>query len=192
VSEGSRQELTVIPVEILTGDGPGASHGVLASTSTRPTPASTVPDIHSVPNSHIQNSCTRTCAIWQESLNIAQKKLAEKKLPPLEDLRPCSHDPATREEPVSTVVSSAIQDLEKTIQSKQQRGKDSKVSSCVDRMKAILKTFNNYALIVDIAIQHSPRITALVWAGVRATLQVSCDILVPYSGFSGFSDHICR
>ena len=103
----------------------------------------------------------------------SSEKLAEKRLPPLENLKACSHELANREEPVSTIVISAIQDLEKTIQSKQHRGKDSKVGARMDRMKDILKTFNNYAIIVDVAIQHSPRVTALVWAGVRATLQVS-------------------
>jgi len=163
------------PVERLAGDG--ADHGSLASTSTGPTPATAAPDLHSVSDAHTQNSCTRTCAIWQVSLSIAQKKLAEERLPPLENLRPCSHGLATRQEPVSTIVISTIQDLERTIQSKQQRGTESKAKACMDRMKDILKTFNNYAIIVDVAIQHSPRITALVWAGVRATLQVSCDIL---------------
>ena len=161
------------------------------------TPATTVSNTLTVPNSLTQNSCTRTCAIWQESLKIAQKRLAEKKLPPLENLKPCSHNLPTREEPVSTIVCSTIQDLEKTIQSKQ-RGKDSKVNACIDRMKDILKTFNQYAVIVDIAIQHNPKITALVWAGVRVTLQVSSiRITRTVSGscspwaFCLFTDHMC-
>ena len=37
----------------------------------------------------------------------------------------------------------------------------------------ILQHINRYCAIVDIAIQHHPDITALVWAGARTLIQVS-------------------
>jgi midasin (ATPase involved in ribosome maturation) len=40
------------------------------------------------------------------------------------------------------------------------------------RIKRILKIIEQYMNIVDIAIQHLPDITALVWAGVRLMIQV--------------------
>ncbi len=36
----------------------------------------------------------------------------------------------------------------------------------------ILKSLDKYTQIVDVAIQHSPEITALVWASARFILQV--------------------
>ena len=42
----------------------------------------------------------------------------------------------------------------------------------VERLGTVLKTMNKYATIVDVAIQHSPEVTALVWAGIRVILQV--------------------
>lgn len=41
-----------------------------------------------------------------------------------------------------------------------------------ERIGKILKSIEHYAKIVDVAIQHSPEITALVWAGVRSILMV--------------------
>jgi len=42
-------------------------------------------------------------------------------------------------------------------------------------MKNLLQTFSKYAAIIDVAVNHSPRITALVWAGIRLTLQVALN-----------------
>lgn len=39
----------------------------------------------------------------------------------------------------------------------------------------IVKGLDTYAGIVDVAIQHSPAITALVWAGARFLLQI-CEV----------------
>ncbi|KAF8461379.1 hypothetical protein BDZ91DRAFT_376443 [Kalaharituber pfeilii] len=47
----------------------------------------------------------------------------------------------------------------------------------VERLGRILKGVQHYAGIVDVAIQHSPETTALIWAGVRFILQVSDKIL---------------
>ncbi|KAF8476005.1 hypothetical protein BDZ91DRAFT_202272 [Kalaharituber pfeilii] len=47
----------------------------------------------------------------------------------------------------------------------------------VEQLGRILKGVQHYASIVDVAIQHSPETTALVWAGVRFILQVSLNVL---------------
>ena len=41
-----------------------------------------------------------------------------------------------------------------------------------DRFDKIVEGFHKYAKIVDIAIQHSPEITSLVWASARFLIQV--------------------
>jgi hypothetical protein len=40
------------------------------------------------------------------------------------------------------------------------------------RIEKILKIIEKYMTIADVAIQHRPNVTALVWAGVRRTIQV--------------------
>lgn len=42
-----------------------------------------------------------------------------------------------------------------------------------ERIAQILKGMEDYAKIVDVAIQHHPEVTALIWAGVRSILMVS-------------------
>ena len=41
-----------------------------------------------------------------------------------------------------------------------------------EKINSVLKVMDKYKAIGNTAIQHSPRITALVWAGVRLGLQV--------------------
>ena len=41
-----------------------------------------------------------------------------------------------------------------------------------ERLNRILKRVDKYTKIVDTAVQHSPEVTALVWAGIRGILQV--------------------
>jgi hypothetical protein len=43
------------------------------------------------------------------------------------------------------------------------------------KMYKILQHVDNYSKIIDVAIQHQPQITALVWAGIRMGFQV-CPI----------------
>jgi uncharacterized protein YlzI (FlbEa/FlbD family) len=49
---------------------------------------------------------------------------------------------------------------------------DGRVIIVREKINSVLKTMDKYMAIGDIAIQHSPKITALVWAGVRFGLQV--------------------
>ena len=42
-----------------------------------------------------------------------------------------------------------------------------------ERMRRILKSVEDCAKIVDVAIQHHPEISSLVWAGARFILMVS-------------------
>jgi hypothetical protein len=48
----------------------------------------------------------------------------------------------------------------------------------------ILQYINKYCYIVDVAIQHQPQITALVWAGVRTCIQVCALIAPQYANYS--------
>ena len=49
---------------------------------------------------------------------------------------------------------------------------DGRVIIVREKINSVLKVMDKYMTIGNTAIQHSPRITALVWAGVRLGLQV--------------------
>jgi len=129
------------------------------------------PELSTAPKTPlVQGTCTRTCIIWHKSLGIAEQKLSRLKLPPLdqEHLKRCSHNSGSREVPASNIVTSAVQELQTIIETKHPSGSEGGMK----RMKNLLQTFSKYAAIIDVAVNHSPRITALVWAGIRLTLQV--------------------
>jgi hypothetical protein len=44
------------------------------------------------------------------------------------------------------------------------------------RIEKVLKVVEKYSAIVNVAIQHHPDITALVWAGVRLIIQVRSSV----------------
>ena len=53
------------------------------------------------------------------------------------------------------------------------------------KMYKTLQYINKYATIIDVAIQHQPCITALVWAGMRTVIQVGDRPRSPNSYLSG-------
>ncbi|KAF8417386.1 hypothetical protein EV426DRAFT_376156 [Tirmania nivea] len=145
---------------------PDPSTPATASTST-PTPHPTV-HTNDIPAVAV---CTDPNGLWQRALDIAQKKLSDKDLPPLDVSKHLSAaSGANGDQSASHIVALTIGDLQATIKTKQQRA-DGKTTRCEE----MLKMFSKYAVIVDIAIQHSPQITALVWAGVRLTLQIALN-----------------
>lgn len=79
---------------------------------------------------------------------------------------------------VQNDISSTIDTLQKAFQHAKQRQRKFKNRHgqevlIAERIGQILRGMQDYAKIVDIAIQHNPEITALVWAGVRSILMVS-------------------
>jgi len=116
-----------------------------------------VQPVHQVPSAGAPASSGQALTVvWQRSIQIAQRKLSEKNLPPL------SLDDQ-KSQSANGVIKLTIGDLQSIIQ---------KNSGGVERFGKILKTVEKYAKIVDTAIQHSPEFSSLVWAGVRAIVQV--------------------
>ena len=58
------------------------------------------------------------------------------------------------------------------------------------KMYKTLQYINKYATIVDVAIQHQPCITALVWAGIRTVIQVGDQPLFLSSYLSGITGYL--
>ena len=115
------------------------------------------PSIHGPAPPVISTSVVPIERIWQRSIDLAQEKLKEKKLPLLELSDPTCKSVAD--------ISSTVGELKRTID----QGGNGPGVGC---LRKILKTIASYGRIVDTAIQHNPAITALVWAGIRAILQV--------------------
>ena len=55
------------------------------------------------------------------------------------------------------------------------------------KLESILKTFDQYAPVIDVMISHQPHITALVWGsirgllGVRISLMIACPLTAQHS-----------
>ena len=77
--------------------------------------------------------------------------------------------PATSEVAIRDSIWSTVDDLRKAHEHFT-KGSNKQI---VERMGRILKYLEDYAKIVDVAVQHSPEITALVWAGARFLLMVN-------------------
>ena len=104
-------------------------------------------------------------SIWERTLDIAETMLRHHGLPPL--------DRGTLSSTSSAENIQAVLEILKKAQGEDQKerfiGKD-----CLRR---ILRGVEKYTKIVDTAVQHSPEVTALVWAGIREILQVSILLL---------------
>ena len=74
-----------------------------------------------------------------------------------------------------------IEDLKETLSDKKQHSKT---------MSNILQYINKYSAIVDVAIQHNPDITALVWAVARTLIQVSRTLKVSSQKEISFSPQL--
>ena len=112
---------------------------------------------------------TRLAAVWERTLKIANQTMIDNNLPPL-DLDNLKSQSA--EENMQSVIRKleTAHAQDKTAQWRYTwRGREIIV---VERLGKILRGVQNHATIVDTAIQHSPEITALVWGGARAILQV--------------------
>ena len=46
------------------------------------------------------------------------------------------------------------------------------------KLESILKTFDQYAPVIDVMIEHQPHITALVWGSIRGLLGVSLSLMI--------------
>ena len=104
-------------------------------------------------------------SVWERTLDIAEAMLHDHGLPALD-----------RNTLSSTSSAENIQAILETLKSAQ--GEDQKVKLIgKDRLRRILRGVEKYTKIVDTAVQHSPEVTALVWAGIRGILQVRILLL---------------
>ena len=105
-------------------------------------------------------------------LEIRQRtaELLKDRLKP-EELEKIKWDETTPEQ-----AKAVVQEVQKSLEGKPEH---------TGKMHKTLQYINKYATIVDIAIQHQPCITALVWAGMRTVIQVGDQSLFLSSYQSG-------
>ncbi|KAF8462591.1 hypothetical protein BDZ91DRAFT_765141 [Kalaharituber pfeilii] len=93
-------------------------------------------------------------------------------------------DPPTPQQKIDNKQRDAIEAIIKDLQSAKDKCKeeqwkyknsDGELVPVVDKIGRILKGLETYASIVDVAIQHSPETTALVWASVRMIMKVALN-----------------
>ena len=106
--------------------------------------------------------------VWAEALKIAKKKLNNNNLPL--DLTNLTSESATENiEAVIKALHTLQEDDKKKRWSYTWRGKKVIV---MERLGKILKCVEKYSKVVDTAIQSSPEVSALVWAGVWGIMRV--------------------
>ncbi|KAF8456508.1 hypothetical protein BDZ91DRAFT_745503 [Kalaharituber pfeilii] len=117
----------------------------------------------------------KTSSLWQRSLQIAQRKLSEKRLPPLE-----FHDIPTQS--ASEIIQLTIRDLQTIVHTIQHN--DNAVA--VGWLQEILLVFKKYTTFVDTTVpllllylifSHNLGVIALAWVAVRSILQVALNHL---------------
>ena len=104
--------------------------------------------------------------VWQMSLEIAQNRLSKEKLPPLE-LHTHSSQSANE------IAQETMRDLQQVIDTNQNGH-----GTVARKLKDFFVVFNKYTGVVDVAIQHSPEITALVWGGIRGILKACFPCII--------------
>ena len=131
-------------------------------------PASTATVSDSWRNPEIRTTSTDKVRPWYEKqwttgYDLALKRLSDAQRKQLEDYNDGS---------IAAVTEAAKVVKEEAYANRWKPEWKGRAMVVVEQMEKILRKVDKYACIVDIAIQHSPEITALVWGGVRFLLMV--------------------
>ena len=141
-----------------------ASHSLAVSASVLGQPHSP----YSATSCQVRTS-RHSSMVWAKTLEIANKKLSENNLPPLDLSNLTSQSAEENIEAVVGALNTLHQDHKKKRWSYTWRDKEVIV---VERLGKILKIVDKYSKVVDTAVQSNPEVSALVWAGVWAIMRV--------------------
>ena len=107
--------------------------------------------------------------VWAKALEIARKKLGDNNLPHLDITNLTSESAEKNVEAVVNALIAFKEDDQKKRWKYTWRGKEVVV---VERLGKILRSVEKYSKVVDTIIQVGPQVSAIVWAGIRAIIQV--------------------
>ena len=111
--------------------------------------------------------------VWAKALQITKKKLGDNSLPPLDLTNITSQSAEENIRAVVRALNISQEDKKKKRWSYTWRGREVIV---VERLGKILRSVEKYSKVVDTAIQTSPQVSALVWAGVSAIMRVKYSV----------------
>ena len=112
-------------------------------------------------------------AVWTKALEIAEKNLSKHNLPPLDLTKLTSQSAEENTGAVKENILAVVKALETLEKDNKKKGWSVLVG---ERFGKILKCVANYTKVVDTAIQSNPQVSALVWAGIKAIMQVRIDL----------------
>lgn len=140
-------------------------------------PHSPEPDVHTAglpqtPVLGVVQPSPQSSMVWAKALKIAKGKLGDNF--PLDLTNLTSQSAEGNIEAVIRALNTLQEDDKKKRWSYTWRGKEVIV---VERLGKILKSIERYSKVVDISIQSNPQVSALVWAGVWAIMQVRMSCL---------------
>ena len=121
------------------------------------------------PGPDIIEHSPHSAVVWAKVLEITKKKLSDNNLPPLNLTNLTSQSVEENIEAVVEALNTLQEDDKRKRWSYTWRGK--KVTF-VEHLGKTLKIVEKYSKVVDTAIQSSPQVSALVWAGVWAIMRV--------------------
>ena len=113
---------------------------------------------------------THFSVVWTQTLKIAEEKLRDNKLPPLDTTKLTSESANENIGAVITSLNTLREDKQK-----QQWGytaRDGRKIIFVERLGEMLRTIEPYTKIVNTVVQCDPMVGALVWGGIQAIIQV--------------------
>ena len=139
-------------VDSPTGADPATSP---ISSATTGQPAATPPTLAQAPPTPVALPQTLSpLEIRQRTANLLKKRLTPEEV-----------DKIKWGETTEQQAKAVVEEVQKSLEGKPEH---------TGKMYKTLQYINQYSKIIDVAIQHQPCITALVWAGVRTVIQV-CD-----------------
>ena len=125
--------------------------------------------------------------VWTKALDIAQTKLSENNLPRLD---------LTKLSPAEENIEAVLKSLN-TLQEDQQKKRWSytwhgKKIIIAERLGEIFRSMDKYSKIVGTAVQCDPHVSAIVWAGVQAIIQVCISFTTVILTFTHYTDSMSR
>ena len=137
--------------------------------------AAVLPETKSTPVPEIIEPSSPSAMIWTKALDLIKKKLRDNNLPPLDLMNLTSQSMEENIEAVVIALNSFQKDNKKQQWSYTWRGKEVIV---VEHLGKFLKIAEKYSKVVDTAIASSAPVGTLVWAGVRAIMQVRISTIL--------------
>ncbi|RPA82521.1 hypothetical protein BJ508DRAFT_89387 [Ascobolus immersus RN42] len=147
-------------------------HGNSSNASLRQLP-SDLPQASPEPWSELPSGNRGPDAAWNKAQWIRAYEIAKNKLNPEEQTQLPADVQSIEKETVISIIGEAQNIRDRKIAAQltytNKRGQTVRLREKVD---TLIKDFNAYARIVDIAVGHQPEVTSLVWGSVRFLLQV--------------------